>query len=474
MRASSLSRAHKAAPSRTAWSTLVIRLTPPAGDVGLHHQHQQHQHAAMQSSAGKRVLSTLASKIHPQLPLSPRESQQLLNLLTSSFRTHLDHAHPLAPSESSPKKPTRELTIGNGRRSSSPNRQTSSYDSATQHIDSILNNPLLAVKPRRRGSGPAAVDIMRDPMTWFLDEIAAGSATLPKAAICLEVLEKTTNASPPRLENGRSPATVLAEWLQTSNLENSKQFLDMSVKSGRRSQFLDRLVSLLSAEGETTALWRWFIRPNEQRAKDTGLDVAQIALFRQQLLAKMVVFTADNKGITSAMNNFMQAFRLVENAGYEAAYGVLRAAGGHLVNLIMSSPDHSIAPALYQKFLLSSSHWFGDWSRAVQAMLSLHHPTERSANPGLQFIQDPAGAIKYVKGLRGRRNFLVQLCLGVARQLLEQERFAEAQSVMEFTKEHFPEIVLPRQAVVEQQIAEPSRMRRERENLELLDRLVLA
>ncbi|KAL1799749.1 hypothetical protein ACET3X_000091 [Alternaria dauci] len=427
----------------------------------------------MQSSAGKRVLSTLASKIHPQLPLSPRESQQLLNLLTNSFRTHLDHAHPLAPSESHQKKPTRELALSNGRRNSSSIRQTSSYDSASQHIDSILNNPLLAVKPRRRGAGSAAIDVMREPMNWFVDEIAAGTATLPKAAVCLEVLEKTKNQRPSRLENGRSPAAVLVEWLQTSNLENTKQFLDMSVKSRRGTVFLNRLVALLLAEGETTALWRWFIRSNERRAKDTGLDMARIANFRQQLLAKMVVFSADNKDVVSSMNVFMQAFRLLENAGYQEALDMLRPAGGHLVNLIIYNPDHSIPPPLYQEFLLSSTYWFGDWSRAVQSMLSLHHPTQPSANPGLEFIQDPAGAIKHVNASRGRRNFLVQLCLGVARQLMEQENFAEAQSVMEFTKEHFPEIVLPKQAIVQQQTAEQQRVSRERRNLELLDRLVL-
>jgi hypothetical protein len=44
---------------------------------------------------------------------------------------------------------------------------------------------------------------------------------------------------------------------------------------------------------------------------------------------------------------------------------------------------------------------------------------------------------------------------------------------MEFTKEHFPEIVLPKQAIVQQQTAEEERKHRERRNLELLDRLVL-
>ena len=96
----------------------------------------------MQSAARKRALSTLAAKIHPQLPLSPRESQQLLNLLTTSFRAHLDRAHP------QPETP-QDSHAGNrsGRRNSSPARVASSYVLATRHMDSILTNPLFAVTP---------------------------------------------------------------------------------------------------------------------------------------------------------------------------------------------------------------------------------------------------------------------------------------------------------------------------------------
>jgi hypothetical protein len=425
----------------------------------------------MQSAASKRVLSTLASKIHPQLPLSPRESQQLLNLLTSSFRAHLDREHPLTSPESH-SRPTRQLSISNGQRSPSPHRATSSYASATRHIDSILNNPLFAVKPRRRGSESAAVDVLRDPIGWFINEIAAGSANLPQAAMCLEVLEKTTNESPSWLKDGRTPGSILAEWLRTSGLDTSKQFLETCItKSGYGSRFLDRLVTLLLAEGETTSPWRWFIRSNEQRVKETGLDVAKVATFRQQLLAKMVSVEA-NASLNNGLTSFMQAFRLVENAGYESAYSILRPAGGHLVNRIISSTEQSLEPELYQSFLVSSQRWLLTWSRAVESMLWLHHPSERSAVPGLRFIRDPAGAVTFAKSSRSRRNFLVQLCLGVARQLLEQEKFEDAQIVMEFTKEHFADVVIPKAPVMEQPEPEIRRLRRERENLDLLDRLI--
>jgi hypothetical protein len=234
---------------------------------------------------------------------------------------------------------------------------------------------------------------------------------------------------------------------------------------------LDRLVALLLAEGETTAPWRWFIRSDEQRVKETGLDIPRMATFRQQLLAKMVSIEA-NAGLNKGLATFMQAFRLVENAGHESAYAILRPAGGHLVNRITSSTNQFFEPELYQSFLLSSQRWLGGWSRAVESMLWLHHPSERSAIPGLQFVRDPAGAVTFVQSSRSRRHFLVQLCLGVARQLLEQEKFAEAQVVMEFTKEHFADVVLPKPPVAEQQASESWKVRKEKQNLELLDSLV--
>lgn len=426
----------------------------------------------MQSQASKRVLSTLASKIHPQLPLSPRESQQLLTLLTSSFRAHLDREHPLALPERS--QPGHQHTPAgtHGRRSSSPARAASSYASTTRHMDSILTNPLFAVRPHRRGSEPAAVRVLRDPIKWFLHEVATGAATLPKAAMCLEVLGNTSVESSPGRPGGKSSASVLAEWLRTSSLDSSKEFLDLCIaKHGHGSRFLDRLIRLLLAEGETTAVWRWYIRSTEQRAKETGFNSSRVTIFRQQLLAKMVSIEAASdldRGITA----FMQAFRMAENEGHDLAYSVLKPAGAHLVNRITSASNQPVDPELYQSFLLSSRRWLGTWSQAVESILWLYHPTERSALFGLRFIQDPAGAITFVHSTRSRKHFLVQLCLGVARQLIEQDKYVEAQIAMEFAKEHFADIVLSKAPVVPQPAKPSLQERKERENLQLLDRLI--
>jgi hypothetical protein len=413
------------------------------------------------------MLSSLASKLHPQLPLSPRESQQLLNLLTTSFRAHLDREHPL------PENRRAQKYVGsNGQRSPSPIRAPSSYASATQHIDSILTNPLFAVKPHRRASGSGAVDVLRDPVSWFVHQIATGAATLPRAAMCLELLDMVSEPSP-RLHNGKTTAFVLAEWLQTSGVDTSRDFVDMhATKQGFGNKSMDKLVALMFAEGEVAAPWRWFIRSQEQRTKETKLDAKIIAKFRQQLLWKMVHIQA-NRSLGEGLAVFIQALRMAEIEGTEAAYTVLRPAGAHLVNRIVAMSEHAIEPELYQSFLSSSRRWLGNWSPAVESMLWLHHPTQRSATPGLNFLRESTGAITHVQGPQSRRHFLVQLCLGVARQLLEEERYAEAQVAMQFSKEHFADLVLPKAPVTAPQPAIRHKERRERENLELLDQLAL-
>lgn len=423
----------------------------------------------MQSAASKRVLSTLASKLHPQLPLTPRESQQLLTLLTTSFRAHLDREHPV-PQNRHAQKPGGS----NGQRSPSPTRAPSSYASATRHMDSILTNPLFAVKPHRRASDPAAVDVLRDPVGWFIDQIATGAATLPKVAVCLDLLEITPEATS-RLYNGKTRASVLAEWLRSSGLDTSRDFVELHTSKQRQGfslKALERLVALLFAEGEAAAPWRWFIRPQEQRVKETSLELKKVENFRQHLLWRMV-YTQANRSLSEGLVVFMQAFRMAEVAGLESSYTVLRPAGAHLVNRITATPEHSIDPNLYESFLASSSRWLGTWSPAVEAMLWLHHSTQKTAAPALQYIRDPSGAIRHVHEKQSRRHFLVQLSLGVARQLVEEEKYTEAQVAMQFTKDHFADLVLSRPgAAAAPPTSTRSKAQHERDNLELLDQLI--
>jgi hypothetical protein len=428
----------------------------------------------MQPTIGQRALSTLASKIHPQLPLTPRESQQLLALLTSSFRTHLDREHPVHVPEKS-QKPVARKTIDSNDDFASP-RATSSYALASQHIDAVLTNPLFTVKPTRRGSESAASDVLKDPMGWFLGQIVTGNATLSKASMCLEMLDKRTAGQTPRLHNGKTPGAIIGDWLRASGLDTSKEFLEMCIAKPQTKRptntFLSRLVSLLIADGKKPLVWSWFAR-----SWKSVLIPSKALKFRQQLL-KHMVFAEASGDLYRGILLFRRACEMI-GEHTDKSYEVLRPAGQYLVQAVMSRPTHTVSRDLYNSFRQSTRLWINsNWAQAVESMLWLHHPTTASVLPGFRFIQDPAGAATYANAMPSQRRFIVQLSLGVARQLLDEENYEDAQIVMAFTKQHFPDLVLSslpteQQPAVDRQSNKVKRERlREEKNLELLDSLI--
>lgn len=430
----------------------------------------------MQSTAGQRALSTLAKKLHPQLPLTPRESQQLLSLLTTSFRTHLDREHPVYTTEKAHKPTTRTNAGTNvGHVTQSNPRATSSAALASQHIDAVLSNPLFAVKPSRRGSVSAASQVLSDPLSWFLNEIATGNATLSKAAMVLDILDRQPAPHTLQLHKGRTAGAVIGDWLQSSGLGASREFLDMClVKPNvkRPKTFIYRLVTILMADGKELLLWKWFSSHSSH-----GLSSAQVISFKKQLLKHMVVAEAQQE-LHRSIALFSRAHQMI-NEQPEKQWEELRPAGQYLVQAIMSKPTTSVDNDLYNFFRRSVRLWVPNkWAQAVDSMLCLHHPDKASARLGLQFIQSPTGAATYAKAKPVQRRFIVQLSLGVARQLLEEERYEEAHDVMAFTKQHFPDLVLEnlpteQKQVVNCQSNKIKKARTEEENLELLNGLAL-
>jgi hypothetical protein len=420
-------------------------------------------------SAGHRALSTLASKLHPQLPLTPRESKQLLQLLTTSFRSHLDREHPVDVLENRSKSPSHAAT---------KERVASSQGLAAQHLDSILMNPLFAHKPRRRGSESAAAEIIKDPLSWFLDQAAIGAADLSKAATCLQLLQLDLDRGGTwsKTTRDRKPASLVAEWLRTSGIDTSKEFLGLlnSTTAVVRSP-ISRLIPMLLSEGNQAPLWRWFTRTVEERTKETGLSVPEIHTFRTQLLSDMTM-TAFKTSLDKAFTVFLRANDLFGNVDFDLEQMDLRLAGARLTNRIIRQPEIAAADQcsseLYDKFLLSTSGWLNHWGVAVQGMLWLHHPTKSTAQPGLAFIKDPNGAAVFVPSVtKSRRLFLVQLGLGIARQSLSEGKDADAQVAMNFTKINFPDLVLTKYPTTSRPDTSRAKQQ-EKRNIDMLDRLL--
>jgi hypothetical protein len=345
----------------------------------------------------------------------------------------------------------------------------------TQHIEAVLSNPLFAVTPSQRSAVSVASEALKDPIGWFVNEIATGNATLSKVSMCLEMLDRCTAAQTAQLHRGKTPGAIIGDWLRSSGLDSSQEFVEMCIakpQTKRQSDtFISRLVPLLMADDKKGLLWKWSTRPCTH-----SFSPSKALLFRQQLLKHMVHFEA-SQDLYRGLVLFREAYEAIEEQTVKH-YERLRPAGQYLVQAIMAKPTDTINQNLYNSFRQSTTHWMSrKWAQAVDAMLFLHHPAAASALPGLQFIQDPAGAATYAKATPSLRRFIVQLSLGVAHQLLEEGSYADAQAVMAFAKQHFPDLVLSslpteQKAVVDRRSSRVDKAWKEERNLEILDGLV--
>jgi len=106
------------------------------------------------------LLRSLANKIHPQIALSRKESETLLNGLKASFRTQLANTHPVITNRTDLK----------------PNNLTYTE----KHVASILTYPLLATCPAYERPNS-----IRHPITILEDSIHNGAATVEIVKNCL-------------------------------------------------------------------------------------------------------------------------------------------------------------------------------------------------------------------------------------------------------------------------------------------------
>ncbi|OCK86263.1 hypothetical protein K432DRAFT_285034 [Lepidopterella palustris CBS 459.81] len=419
-----------------------------------------------------RAFSVLSSKIHPQLPLTPRESQQLLALLTTSFRQHLDREHPgYVPDDAGCEVHRQHYQVKDTIAKRSVSEPTSSHITASKHLESILTNPLFAIQPRRRRSGISNSSdmhkLLKDPLQWFLEQVADGSADITKALLCMEALERTPLTSKTSLATGTSvsakPGLQIVEWLRASGLDRSKPFLT-------DYKFVTKLARLLTMEHEESLLWDWFLRRPADRMKETGMSVGQVRTFRSRLLRAMVKSKLDHGGgLEAAFSTFFRALSVRKIPDISDIRKGVFGSGMFLMKYLVSHPNAHISPEAFNRFLHTTDEWAFGREKLVRALLWLHHPSGPSVSPGLDFLKH------YKEPLSNSniRVLLVQLSLGVARQLLIEERFEEGRQILDFAKENFPEEVgsQPPQHSQASTALEPSQD--ELENMQLLDSLRL-
>ena len=352
----------------------------------------------------------LVSKIHPQLPLNPRESEKLLSLLKISFRQQLDREHPVALS--------------------------ASRYATDNHLQSILKSPLFEAEPKKRRSSSLdqrhgsqlgrVQELLERPMEYFRNQVIVGTANLETAKVCLTAqYEKLSSGPASKTMNKFSDTgSIVLSWLWSSGLAESKSFL-------QDKRFFDLIAPFLVIEGHGDLIWRWLVQlqPAIDRASPRNISTR-----RRYMFYKMIESEAKyGAGVTFSVDTFMQKsneVRLSPRALNYISEGLFDQAGTYLcMELARASGSNTIAADMYDRFLQTVASWSPRplYHRGLMELYHLQNPITTSA-------------IHYLKQwmpVQSDRRGTVRLGLKAAEVLLHKEAQTDALWVIDFLKTNF-------------------------------------
>ncbi|CAD0108301.1 unnamed protein product [Aureobasidium uvarum] len=379
----------------------------------------------MKASSVQQAFKSLTSRIHPQLPLSERESQRLLNALTSSFRSQLEHHHH-----------NHDAAASAASASACAQPSLSPITATDRHLASILTNPLLTKPVHQQLKSKS-----KHPIALFEDQVAAGRANLPSARLCLEAFRNSLSSLPPAQVKDHitryAAGSRALRWLWTSAYTRSLSFaLD--------ARFCSHLAFFLVHEGKETALWELIDTPVATSPNLTAKE----ASIRKGLLLSSIVKThlsGPDQSLESALSTF---FRALETS--HTSHASITHAGVYLTQALVKLGLCSNSDvALYDKFIDSIPRWTKNHpDRATYriANLTLHHPATPSADPALDFIRElrPLASHPFLNpSTASQRSTVFAFFFDTVTLLQKQQRFDDALWVMEFMQQRFPDDFAP-------------------------------
>jgi len=405
-------------------------------------------------------------KLHHPLPLNPRESQQLLNLLTTSFRQHLDAEHPAfrkLPSTSASSR----------RRSSHHNdapRKKSIIEGSRipvdRHINSLLTNPLFGYGTSANASMDST-DTSARAMIVFDLALSKGLMTREMATTLLKTNMRTIKASSAldvqaELRKSGAGRKVL-KWLVSSGEIDKMDFLCDEA-------FSTILIEHLVAENLQEVVWTWIKTGLDQvRSIDTAegqLDRSSRRQIVHPLLQLVIAEANASRSLASAYMCISRAAGYLSGLPASVMRDYLYPPGRFLVNATISSHStrdavsksdfesfYSLLPVVFSKPV---------YDRYAAHML-LFHPIPK-VEPAFQFLSN----LDESRTGRVYTRDVVQLGLDTAKHLLEIDEVAEALKIMDILRLRFP-----RELGVSQR-RQLDDIRSEASTMELLEGLSLA
>lgn len=332
-------------------------------------------------SLKKGFKKSILPQIHQPLPLNKRESQQLLNSITSSFRKNLDKEHPWQAPDST----DLGARISANHTPQAPRESPAKHRPTDRHLGSILSNPLFAQPSITDGQTPSELQQHHDV---FESAVSKGLMTVRRAAGYLAMVSKQVQLS--SLEQPTAMASSgaglrVVQWLRASGTENSLEFL-----SDR--YLMPILVRFMFFEGLEEVAWTWLSRLGAQLhalPKDGQTQQSIACLLHVIHLAQSNKVHGLGPSLSSLDPSYSAFLRANQTLGTEdaAATKSLQRYWSSLSwsSTVLASQHQAPSAPLYEMFTDVGRPWK---KHLDIAHLELHHPSSPDHSSAVKYLHD--------------------------------------------------------------------------------------
>ena len=331
-------------------------------------------------------LKSIFPPVHQPLPLNKRQSQQLLNALTASFRKHLDREHGWLPDEQSA-PPVANPALSYYTSPAAPSSKEPSRRPTDRHLQSILSNPLFTFDSQARGA-PGLMAAQRDPMDVFDEAVSKGMMTMKGALGCLiavrrDILQSSTVSTTDAMRASGAGLRVL-QWLRSSGMERDLAFIS-------NPKFVKFLLPFMIAEGLDELAWTWLARLIAGEGPTT-VQKQTVASFLLNALVYTKSLSA--KTLDDAYASILRGEAMLRDSPAFADDMLIPWKSLAWLSTVEAWKYASPSENMFESYVAISEH-IGRPRSLFKAHLDLHHPTK------------PDGALAFE--LLSRENFWQRL-----------------------------------------------------------------
>lgn len=393
----------------------------------------------------RQLPALLKFKLHQPLPLTQRESAQLLELLTTSFRQQLDSEHgSSSTSVTKTSKPEVESIPSHKQHENArPRRPSGSgYKHTDRHLNSILTNPLFSHRTHK-GEPRSSQDSIpnKDPMDIFDRAVGRGMMTLEHAKGILIAKKKQLQALREPLEESMKKSGAglkVLKWLTSSGLSQNVEFLL------KDQAFGSLLYEFMRAEGYEEVFWEWISKVIHDTSS-TNARLHDLA----RLISKIAIYTARlESSFNAPVSMLLRVVDMAKILPPGKVQSLLIYPGQHVF--------HSIVESSRQVREATSLESFQTLQRILPVFsmhdvdlhtLDIYSPYHRSADHFLQYLrQRPSLDKSEIEDLKepfeqNEAKKMVSISLEAAKLLLAQNRVNDATWIMERLRTSYPKLL---------------------------------